>query len=643
MLIQTSTAKRLGIFFFYDAQGTVDEYVFYFLERLAPFLRELLIVCNGAVEEPGLSRLKSMGTVLLRENTGFDVGAYRAAMERFGYERLAEYDELLLTNSTVFGPLYPFEDLFDAMDSRDLDFWGITSHAAVDFNPFPQNRLKTLPEHIQSFFLAVRAPVLASNSFRAYWDAMPPVRSYEDSISYHEALFTRHFSSLGFRWATYTGTEEMASVSAQPIITMPADLVRDSHCPLIKRRSFFQDYSLLLEDTNGDPARKLLDYIRDNTDYPTELIWQNLLRTCNHEALRENLELNFLLPDRFEIPGRPNGQRVALWMHIYYMDMAEECLAYARSVPEEADVLVSTDKPEKKECLEKLFSSLPVRQVKVFLVENRGRDNSAFLVGFARYWQDYDVVCFAHDKKIRQARYETQGRTFSERCFRNTLGSGPFVRNVLATFAAEPRLGVLCPPPPNTSIYYNAVGFSDWGLNFENTKQLHEQLGLRVPIDEIYPPVAPFGFVFWFRPSALRRLFEHRWRYEDFPEEPVRFDGTFLHAVERIIPFAAQQEGYFSGWLLSESFAAVELTNYHYMLRQLNLRLIPKCGTDNFRALCARVERLRSGPVRTTYYCLKSFLERTLSAEQYAWLKSLKRRITNRAETRKTDVKEKKR
>ena len=111
MVVDHQKAQRLGIYFFYDAQGIVDEYVFYFLKKIQPFLSNLYIVCNGAVEEKSLARLRQdiSGNVILRENSGLDAEAYKAVQEQVGFDRLVSYDELILMNYTVFGPLTSFE------------------------------------------------------------------------------------------------------------------------------------------------------------------------------------------------------------------------------------------------------------------------------------------------------------------------------------------------------------------------------------------------------------------------------------------------------------------------------------------------------------------------------------------------------
>lgn len=629
MVVEHQNAQRLGIYFFYDGQGIIDDYVFYFLKEIRPLLNDLYIVCNGTVEEKSLARLRQdiSENIILRENSGLDAGAYKAVQQQIGFDQLTSYDELVLMNYTVFGPLTSFDEMFATMAAKDLDFWGITSHAEVEGNPFPKNGFINMPEHIQSHFIVIRKTVLVSPAYRKYWEELPKIESYDDSVGYFECTFTRHFSSLGFYWATYTGTEQMAHISPNPIISMPLELVRQHHCPIIKRRSFFQDYGNLLQDTNGDPAQKVLDYIQQQRNFPIDLIWDNILRTCHLDAVRKCLQLNYILPDHYQIPEPMPALRIAAWAHIFYLELAEGCKQYLSAMPESADILLTTDTKEKALRLEELFRDFTGHKVTVIRTENRGRDNSALLVACSPYWQDYDLICFVHDKKIGHLTYEAQGRTFSEHCFRNTLASREFTGNVIRTFAAEPRLGMLCPPPPNTSRYYNTIGISDWGPNYENTKMLYARLGLTVPIDREHPPMAPFGFVFWFRPKALARLFEHGWSYQDFPEEPVNHDGTFLHAVERIIPYAAQQEGYYSGWLLSDSFARMELTNYHYMLRELNCSLIPICGSADFQELKKRTEALVYPGWRLLYQPLKKWLKAHLSDRAYIRIQRLKQKI----------------
>lgn len=602
MILEAQNARRLGIYVVNTAGRAADEYVFHFLEHIREILNSLCIVCVGGIAAASRERLLQYADTLQEARDG---AFYCDLLERLSRENPGQYDELLLMDDTLFGPLYPIKETFQTIACRDLDFWGIAFSGKEPEVPF----------------LAIRSSLFRKAEFTSYCDAMR--HTHADGVRWNPAEFIRYFTAHGFAWATYTGTEYMDSFCPDPAAQIPLLLVRDRRCPLVDRRCFSQDYTGLLEHTGGSSGRELLDYIEKHLDYDADLIWENLLHTCNHSLLRRCLQLNYILPEKYA-PGRKTVKRIALWLHIYYVELIPVCCAYAASMPEGADVIITTDTVHKQAAIKAAFTERLTNHIRVLLVENRGRDNSALLVGCAPYLEDYEIVCFAHDKKVGHLQYRIQGNAFSEHCFRNTLKSRAFVENVLEVFEENPRLGILCPPPPNMGGYFNTIGIADWGPNYENTKALYDRLNLNVPISRDYEPTAPFGSVFWFRTKALKPLFDAGWQYADFPEEPVDFDGTLLHAVERIYPYAAQQAGYYSGWLLSESGAALELTNYHHMLRELNKRIQPKCNFSDFKTFCAQAGKVEVLSVRLPFRLLKRWLKKHLPEKTVYRLHKLK-------------------
>ena len=50
--------------------------------------------------------------------------------------------------------------------------------------------------------------------------------------------------------------------------------------------------------------------------------------------------------------------------------------------------------------------------------------------------------------------------------------------------------------------------------------------------------------MFWARPSGLSALIKYNWKWSDFPSEPIPYDGTILHAIERITPIICNEAGY---------------------------------------------------------------------------------------------------
>ena len=156
-LNQKKRVRRLVIYFFYDADGIVDRYVPYMLEDISRSCTELFIVCNGKLTSEGRETFRKLTPhIFVRENTGFDVWAYKESLEHYGWDQLKEFDEVVMMNSTIMGPLYPFSEMFDEMNQRDVDFWGITKHHKYPSDPFHSISYGYIPEHVQSHFIAVR-------------------------------------------------------------------------------------------------------------------------------------------------------------------------------------------------------------------------------------------------------------------------------------------------------------------------------------------------------------------------------------------------------------------------------------------------------------------------------------------------------
>lgn len=627
MLINSENAKRLAIFFFYDRKGIVDRYVPYLLDDLKKNVTEICTVCNGEIPDSSKEALSRYGEVLIRENRGFDVWAYKEAMAHYGWERLQTYDEVILLNNTIMGPVYPFRETFEKMDQKDLDFWGLTEYFQVMTDPFGYSPYGYLPDHIQSHWIACRKSLVSAKEFQTYWEQMPMIEDYAQAVGKHESLFTKRFADLGYRWEVSVECEDLREYSGYPLMMCPKRLVKERRCPIFKKRSFFHMEADYLRNTMGEQTTELYHYLEQETDYDVDFIWETILRSYPQYDIVKNLNLTYILSkeqyDSELLERQMKENRVALVMHLYFPDLLEDSYAYVSSMPESADIYLTTDTEEKKAAIEQAFAKLSCHKLEVRLIQNRGRDVSSLLVGVRDVILQYDIVCFAHDKKTAQITPGTVGASFAYKCFENTLAGKAYAANVIDTFVKNPRLGILSPPEPNHSVFFTTLG-NEWGPNYEVTKELADRLGLTVPISKELPPVAPYGTMFWFRPKAMKRLFEIAWKYEDFPEEPNGIDGTFLHAVERIYPYVVQEAGYYPAIGMNDKFAAIEYTNLHYYVREYN-----KVFVENEMIACPdqltdvlRQALEMKGFFRTFLkYRVKMILRRHVSEETYKKLK----------------------
>lgn len=563
--------NRALIFFFYDAYGIVDDYVIYNLRGFRPYVRTMVFVCNGKLTEESRNKLIPwVDKIIVRENKGFDGWAYKTGIDDIGWAALSEYDELIMTNHTVMGPVDSYQDMFDQMDGRELDFWGVTKNYSIDYDFTGTFEDGHIPEHIQSHFIAVRRSLFDKECFHKYWDEFPQINNYGDAIGKHEALFTKHFSDMGYSWQVYVDTDDIRDMCDYPLVNMPVEMLRRG-CPFFKRRSFFHEYGHYLEQAIGTAAEELMQYLQEETQYDTDMIWDNILRTCNMEDINQCLHLNYVVAsdksDAELLKQIGEKRRVALLMHLYFEDKFDEMYRYASSMPEYADVYITVGDSRKKEILEEKFSALPVHRVEVILVKNRGRDVSAGLIVGRGLMDRYDYICFAHDKKPQTSKNGLAAQGFADRCLDNIILNRHVAANILQLFEKNERLGMLGTAYPNHGEYFELYGY-EWTQNYSRAKKLLEELGICVPTSEEKQAITAYGSVFWFRTKALRKLYEREWTYEEFPEEPLPGDGTISHAIERIRGYVAQAAGYYSGYVFSDRAASLEYTNLSFYLRE---------------------------------------------------------------------------
>ncbi|MDO8169029.1 rhamnan synthesis F family protein [Bifidobacterium breve] len=567
MSVNSGHKQRLGIYCFYDKYGHAASFIKTFLDDLMNNLDDLVVVVNGQLSDQArqlFSEYTKM--IIVRENKGLDVAAYKQAILTLGWEKLESYDEVICLNDTVMGPVYPFREMFACMDRKDVDFWGITAYAGETVDK------EQIPTHLQAYWHAYRRSLVSSPAFHEYWETMPLWKDYAEVTRKHEMTFTKHFADLGFTWASYIDWRKYQGYSSYPLLYMPMQIVRDDRCPIFKRRSFFVDYSAYFDQTAGQPALDLYEYLRDHTDYDVDMIWDAILPSYNIDDIRKAMHLDYVLPSQAINPQTHDRPRSAFIYHVYFMDLLEDTCHYIASLPEETDLYITSTEDKIPQIREYMQQHGISHQATFIPVINRGRDVSALLVAACPVVLSgkYDVIGFAHDKKSSQnqenGHHGTESQGFAYKLMENTLGSEAYVKNILTLFAENPRLGQVAPPPPYHALYFAHTIPHDWGANYEITKELLEdRLGIHVPLSPTKPTASAMGSCYWFRVEALKPLFEYGWKYEDFlPEGQMGEDGTISHAIERANGYICQSRGYYPAWVLSDRYARIEVDSLFY-------------------------------------------------------------------------------
>ena len=267
-LASVSSGEKVLIYVIFESEPRLQKYKLIFLEKLAALADKTLIVVNGGLVAEDLETLGQYGQVLVRDNTGYDTAAFREGILSLGKETLQHCSQLMLVNDTNIGPMSDLAAVFQTMAGRNLDFWGISyGETQEDITGF--NRYGYIPNHLQSYFLVIETLLLQSEEFYDYWQVLTDTDSREEAIGKHETTFTKYFADLGYRYDALVHENQDSAMYIHPLRMLKAG------SPLIKYTSLknYDDQQFLWQGLERESeVPDLLDYVREKTDYPVEIL-----------------------------------------------------------------------------------------------------------------------------------------------------------------------------------------------------------------------------------------------------------------------------------------------------------------------------------------------------------------------------------
>lgn len=303
-----NSKNRLAIFTYYDESFGIRSYVSYFLKELKTVVNELIVIVNGKITEDDLKKLQEYATnVYIRENRGFDGGAYQYAIcEVLGQDKLCKYEQVVLANNSFYGPFVPLVQIFDKMDKQHLDFWGINSYFCEGIRPF-----------VESYFLVIQNKMLHSLEFWDFWNKLDSdIEVISEIIRNFEWNFTWYFEDLGYRWNTYVDKkDERENGQALDIYKNPYNALQKIGLPILKRKAF-EKSELRQRDCNE--GARILDYLYNKTNYNINYILQDIHERYGQES---GLNFDYVFDTQGKISGHEKEAAIICIAH-------KECIDY---------------------------------------------------------------------------------------------------------------------------------------------------------------------------------------------------------------------------------------------------------------------------------------------------------------------------
>jgi glycosyltransferase involved in cell wall biosynthesis len=228
---------------------------------------------------------------------------------------------------------------------------------------------------------------------------------------------------------------------------------------------------------------------------------------------------------------------VAIHLHAHYADVLDSIIASIANASFSFDLYVTSTNDECDRALDLRLNQLQgLRTYTLSRTRNRGRDVGPWLESHSQL-SKYDLVLHIHTKK--RTANEDLGAKWLNQILNCVLGGPESTAAIFNYFICNPRCGALFPSP-----LPEVRNLMTWGENKYLVSKLLNRAHSSVVCDELTS--FPAGTIFWYRPIALRNLFELNIGLDDFPPEPIPHDGTLAHAVERSIPYFLKNNGYYS-------------------------------------------------------------------------------------------------
>lgn len=243
-----------------------------------------------------------------------------------------------------------------------------------------------------------------------------------------------------------------------------------------------------------------------------------------HAARQENgdfIRYRSILSKTEVVERLPNSMLIHI--HAFYPDVLEEMLDCFVGEAQRGRFLVTTTTKKNHETIRQILAERQFRSAETILIENKGRDIGPFLDYATDYASDGETICHVHTKKSPDV-----GGSYGEK-WRKSLYGALLTQSAVDAFENE-RLGLLF---PDTS---RSVG---WGKNRPFCEEIAKNFGRTL---KSHPGPIPVGNMFFARVEVARAMREATQGME-WPREPVPYDGSVLHAIERMWPISCESVG----------------------------------------------------------------------------------------------------
>jgi len=510
--------KRILFFVHYNKYNDLEDYVIYLLVNIKQIYNRIVFISNSKLNDQHKIKLTGLyDSLIIRENKGFDFGAWKDALLQEGWEKLSSYDNITLMNDSCFGPFYDMAKIYNRMEQMNIDFWGVSKHTAMNYRlPVTDDEI---PEHIQSYFICFKKKIISDKVFQDFWEGLNYETNIQIVIQKYESQLTSILKKNGYNYAVLIESGDEISISFDR-----PDLCIINEAPLIKIKPF----SFFL---NPLYIKKL---IKNKTSYPVSLI-ENYFSNLYDPTSSFKIENKTFNPELYSISNTDTPlPKIAIHINTENPVLLQKYISILDKWEIEYHLFITTDTNEKKkkitDFLKNHFSN---KYLKEIIVLKRYNQDILLWLNMAEKLKNYDIAgnFFANNNMNEIQNY-----------FELFLTPINKIVNMINT---NKKIGIIIPDIPDFLMLQLLMDPKEKKIRNEMDK-LWKKLDLKkeIKFQDISMLIFPYGNMFWYKPSALSSLVEFYLKSTDITEKHFFKNKFVLECLNRMLVYIAWSEGY---------------------------------------------------------------------------------------------------
>ncbi len=254
--------KRAAIFAHYDENNIIRDYCIYYLRALKSVCDKVIFVSCRELSDTEKQKLNSIADYVISEfHKEYDFGSYKRGFKYLLENKiLDDTDELIFVNDSCYGPFYPLENIFTAMEKENIDFWGMTKNN-FGYKKYIFEIFAKRP-HIQSYFLVFNKNVFTSKVFKEFMLSVCEQTEKRQVIINYEIGLSEKLVSAGFKYDVWVKGYENIN---NPAVLKWRDIIVKNHMPFMKK-------SLIKLKNNGSVTIAGYEDVISTLGYPLSLM-----------------------------------------------------------------------------------------------------------------------------------------------------------------------------------------------------------------------------------------------------------------------------------------------------------------------------------------------------------------------------------